>query len=87
MPKVFLPPAMQSLVGDRVAVDAEGRSVRALIDDLERRFPGVRERLCRADELRPGLTVVVNGSASALGLMEQVDPDAEIHFLPAIGGG
>jgi molybdopterin converting factor small subunit len=78
---------MRSLADDHEMVRAEGANVRALIDDLDRRYPGVRERLCRDDELRTGLTVVVNGSVSALGLLQPVEEDAEIHFLPALGGG
>ena len=87
MPQVYLPPAMRSLAADQEVVGAEGRNVRAVIEDLESRFPGVRERLCRGEELRTGLTVVVNGSVSGLGLLQPVDEDAEIHFLPALGGG
>ena len=47
----------------------------------------VVERLCDGDGLAPGLAVSVNGAASALGLLQKVKPDDEVHFLPAIGGG
>jgi molybdopterin synthase sulfur carrier subunit len=61
--------------------------VAEVIDELDRRFPGVKERLCQNDTIRPGLSVVVGGSATALGLLQCVEPDAEVHFLPAMGGG
>ncbi len=66
---------------------AEGKTVRALIEDLERQHPGIRERLIHADSLRPGMAVVVNGTAGTLGLLQPIPDGAEVHFLPAIGGG
>jgi molybdopterin synthase sulfur carrier subunit len=86
MPRVFIPPAMRSLVGHEV-VETGGTSVQELIDELDTRYPGVKDRLCQGDQLRPGLVVAVNSFVSSLGLLERVGPDAEIHFLPALGGG
>jgi molybdopterin synthase sulfur carrier subunit len=87
MPRVFIPPAMRPLVDGQEIVEAVGGTVREVIDDLERRYPGIKERLCQNDALRPGLAVMVGGSTSALGLLQRVDEDAEIHFLPIVGGG
>ena len=39
------------------------------------------------DDLLPGLAVVVDGETSLLGLLERVQENSEVHFLPAIGGG
>jgi hypothetical protein len=39
------------------------------------------------DALRPGLAVAINGTVSRLGLRQPVPAGAEVHFLPAIGGG
>jgi molybdopterin synthase sulfur carrier subunit len=87
MPRVFLPVALRSLIDGQEAVDAEGSSVRELIDQLEQRYPGLRVRLCQGNRLAPGISVVVSGAVSSLGLRQPVAPDAEVHFLPAIGGG
>lgn len=87
MARVFIPVAMRSLVGGQESVEASGLSIGQIIDQLEQQFPGMRERLCDGEQLRPGLAVAVNGSVSALGLLQRVASDAEIHFLPAIGGG
>jgi len=87
MPKVFIPKSIRPLVGDQEVVAADGGRVRDIIDDLERRFPGFKDRLCESGQLRPGLTVAVDGSVAALGMLQSVRPDAEIHFLPALGGG
>ncbi len=38
-------------------------------------------------EIRSNLAVAVDGEVARMGLMERVGEDAEIHFVPAIGGG
>lgn len=87
MPRVFIPPALRPLVGGHEMVAAEGVTVREVIDDLDRRFPGLKDRLCQGGALRPGLAVVIGSTTAPLGLLERVGPDDEIHFLPVIGGG
>ncbi len=64
-----------------------GATVREVIDNLESRYPGMKERLCEEDRLKPGIAVYINGLLTRGSLLERVDTDAEIHFLPAIGGG
>src|SRR5688572_23870874 len=87
MPRVFIPAAMRELAGGRTFVEAMGANVQEVISDVDRQLPGFRDRVCQANALRPGLSVVVNCSASALGTLQKVAPADEIHFLPAIGGG
>ena len=59
----------------------------SVIDELEARFPGVRERLVDGDEIVPGIAVTVDGDVSGRGLDHRLRPDSEVHFLPSIGGG
>ena len=87
MPRVFIPPAMRVLAHGQEFVESTGGTVLQVICDVDRQFPGFKDRICQDDALRPGLAVVINGSASSLGTLQRVAPDAEIHFLPAIGGG
>ncbi len=87
MPRVFIPPLLKSLTAGVVAIDVEAGSVRQVIERLEARFPGVAERLCEDGELKPGLTVAVDGHVSSIGLLQKVSETSEVHFLPAIGGG
>ena len=87
MPRVFIPPAIKKLTNDQAVVVTSSKSIREVIDDLERMFPGVRQRLIDGDELRPGMAVTVNGNVTSLGLLQRLDKDAEVHFLPAVGGG
>jgi molybdopterin converting factor small subunit len=87
MVSVFIPPAWRDLTGDVVEVNVAAGTVRQLVNALEERFPGLRERAVMDDALRPGLAVAINGTVSRLGLRQPVPAGAEVHFLPAIGGG
>lgn len=58
-----------------------------LVDALEVRFPGIKDRLCSDGELKPALAVTVDHDVSSLGLQQKVNVGSEVHFLPAIGGG
>ena len=80
---------MQGLTGGNQVVQVEGSTVRQIINNLELLYPGTKARLYDAeeDELLPGVAAVVDGDASQLGLMERVNENSEVHFLPAIGGG
>jgi molybdopterin synthase sulfur carrier subunit len=87
MPRVFIPSQLRSLTDDMVEVDVAGNNVREVIEALDTKFPGVRDRLCEGNELKPGLTVAIGRRMGTLGLLEKVDENSEVHFLPAIGGG
>ncbi len=87
MPRVFIPPLLKPLTAGEETVEVNANNVRQVIEELENRFPGIREKLCEEDQLKPGLTVAVDGNVSSLGLLQKVSGDSEVHFLPAIGGG
>jgi molybdopterin synthase sulfur carrier subunit len=87
MVKVFIPPLLRDVTVNRDLVEVSGATVREIVAALEAQYPGVRDRLCIADSLRPGLSVAVNGVVSSLGLLQKVPDGSEVHFLPAVGGG
>ena len=87
MPVVYIPPLLRPLTGGAEQVAVSAQTVRQAIDELESQHAGLRNRLCQGEGLKPGLTVVVDGRVSSLGLRQPVRQDSEIHFLPAIGGG
>ncbi len=78
---------MRNLTGGEANITLPGTTVREVIDNLESRYPGMKERLCEGGRLKPGIAVYINGLLSRGSVLERVDADAEIHFLPAIGGG
>jgi molybdopterin synthase sulfur carrier subunit len=47
MPVILrIPTPLLSLTNGQREVEAEGRNILELIEDLERRYPGLKERLC-----------------------------------------
>ena len=87
MPTVFFPAQLRPLTGGRESVDVDGKSVRQVVEQLERLYPGISERLVNDGRLRPNISVAVDGVVSPLGLLEETPPDSEIHFVTAISGG
>lgn len=67
-------------------VEAEGATVAQLIDALDRRWPGVRDRLCqRSDALREFINVYVDGLPAEMST--PLEPTSTVHILPAVAGG
>jgi molybdopterin synthase sulfur carrier subunit len=87
MPVVFVPKPLRDMTGGLARVTVEGDTVLDVIDALDRRFQGIKQRLCRGDALAPGLQVSVDDVMTNRGLHAGVRPESEVHFLPAIGGG
>jgi molybdopterin synthase sulfur carrier subunit len=87
MPVVFIPTQLRDLTGGEAQVAVEGGTVRDVVDALDRRFPGIKPRLCREDSLAPGLQVSIDDVMTTRGLRATVPPKSEVHFHPAIGGG
>jgi sulfur-carrier protein len=87
MPGVCIPSLLGDLTGGAEQVMAPGESVRQLVDELDARFPGIRERLCEGDRLRPTILLIVDGAVSRQRMRQTLNDDSEVHFLPAIGGG
>jgi molybdopterin synthase sulfur carrier subunit len=87
MATVMLPASLIALfpgVGKRHQVD--GETVGALLVELDRSVPGMRERLVEAGpRLRPHINVFVDGSPADLATA--VPAGAVVHVLPAVSGG
>ena len=87
MPIVAIPSLLRNLTAGEESITVPGSTIREVIDNLETRYPGMKARLCEEDRIKPGIAIYVNGLLTRGSLLERVDADAEIHFLPAIGGG
>ena len=89
MPEVWIPSKLQQLTGGKQQVQVEGSTVRQVINSLEKQYPGIKEFLCdeTEEDLIPGIAVIVDGETSQLGMLQKVQANSEVHFLPALGGG
>ena len=78
---------LHSYTGGRSDVEAEGGTVGAVLDDLERKFPGFKFRIVdEQDEIRPHIKVYV-GTKQVRRLGSKVAPADELHILQALSGG
>ena len=87
MATVFIPSLLRDLTGGADRVEVAGASVRQIVNALEAKYPGVRERICDGDQLSGRVQVAVDGHVSRLGMLERVGEASEVHFIPAISGG
>ncbi len=78
---------MQHLTGGQQKVAAHGSTVRSIIEDLEKLYPGISDRLVENKRLKPHISVAIDGEVSSLNILGRVAENSEVHFLPAIGGG
>ncbi len=87
---VKIPTPLRRVTGGVAQVDGEGASVRELIDDLERQFPGMRERLCDENgTLRRFVNVFVGDEDIRFleGIDTQLEDGAQVSIIPAVAGG
>jgi molybdopterin converting factor small subunit len=87
MATVVLPRSLAALFPDAPRrLDASGSTVGAVIDDLDRQVPGLRNRVCDAGPtIRQHLNVFVDGERA--GLDTPVSDGATVHVIPAVSGG
>ena len=81
MATVFIPAALRELAGGAEELHVPAATVRELIAALDTRFPGMGERL------RDGVAVSIDGEIIQDPLLEPIEPESEVHFLPSISGG
>lgn len=85
--RVRLAPLLVTLFPDADRVlDLEVASVRELVDALEERWPGMRDRICDSrPAIRRHMNVFVDGKRARLD--SEVRPGADVFILTAISGG
>ncbi len=81
MVTVHLPKSLQSYSDGAPSVQIEAGTVRQLILELDRRYPGL------GAELRSGMAIAIDGEIIQEPLLERLGAESEVHFLPPIGGG
>ena len=84
---IFIPSTLRSLTRGAKEVTIQAANVGQVVNGLEQMYPGIKARLVEEGQIRPDISVVIDGEASPLGLLDKVGEDSEIHFIPAIGGG
>jgi adenylyltransferase/sulfurtransferase len=78
------------MTGNRAYVDVEGDTIAELLDDLDRRFPGVHDLIYSTDhELPAHINIYVNNQeiSSLQGDATRVVEGDQVAIIPAIAGG
>jgi molybdopterin synthase sulfur carrier subunit len=88
--QVSIPTPLRNLTGNHDTVEATGANIKELLQDLERQFPGIGERLLDpAGNVRRFINIYVNGEDIHF-LEDQataIKPTDEISIVPAVAGG
>jgi len=89
VPTVRIPPVLRPEAGGNRHVEADGATVRQVLESLVASYPTLRDRLFDGDELPQFLNVFIDGNDVRLdqGLETPVAPDATVILLPAVAGG
>ncbi len=87
MATVFIPSLLQELTGGKERVEVHGETVRQIVNNLDEMHPGIKDRLVDGYKIKPNISVAIDGEVSALGMLDKVGENSEVHFIPAIGGG
>jgi molybdopterin converting factor small subunit len=86
---VRIPTPLRTLTGGADEVTATGTTVGDVIQDLERRHPGIRERLLDDKGVRRFVNIYVGEEDVRVldGLKTSLKPGDQISIVPAIAGG
>ena len=87
---VRIPTPLQRLTNGQGEVSCDGKTVVELLGDLDRRYPGIKERICDQDgKLRRFVNVFVNEEDIRFlqGDQTAVKDGDEVSIIPAIAGG
>ncbi len=87
---IRIPTPLRTLTGGANEVTAQGATVGDIIANLERSYPGIRDRLCdETGEVRRFVNLYVEGEDIRFldGLATQVHDGGDVSIVPAVAGG
>jgi molybdopterin synthase sulfur carrier subunit len=88
--QVRIPTPLRKFTGGAESVAASGATVAAIVQDIDTRHPGLKERICdEAGKVRRFVNLYVNGEDIRFlsSLDTPVKEGDEISIVPAIAGG
>jgi len=88
--KVRIPTPLRKITKDNDEVTAEGATVAEVIADLDKNYPGIKERICEADgNLRRFVNLYLNDEDIRFkdNLNTELKDNDELSIIPAIAGG
>jgi molybdopterin converting factor small subunit len=87
MVRVLIPSQLIAYTDGATRVEAEGATVEAALDDLDRRFPGLKFRVIdEQDRIRRHMRIFV-GMEEARDVRRALGPGDELMIFGALSGG
>jgi len=87
---VRIPVQLRSLTDGQEVVAATGGSVLDLTKDIDKRFPGIKDRICEQNgQVRRFVNIFVNDEDIRFlqSLQTPISDSDEVSIIPAIAGG
>ncbi len=86
---IRIPTPLRTLTAGQDVVNASGKDVAAVIDDLEAKYPGIKERLVDDKGLRRFVNLYLGDEDVRFldGLKTELKDGDELSIVPAIAGG
>lgn len=87
---VRIPTPLRKVTQDKDVVQVSGATITEIVENLEKQYPGLKERLCdERGELRRFVNIYLNDEdiRFAQGKQTPVKDGDEISIIPAIAGG
>ncbi|MBU1523792.1 MAG: MoaD/ThiS family protein [Candidatus Omnitrophica bacterium] len=87
---VRVPAPLQKLTKNQAEIQANGTNIKELIDDLEKNFPGIKERICdETGKVRKFINIYVNEEDVRFLQQDEtlIKDGDEVSIIPAIAGG
>lgn len=88
--KVRIPTPLQKLTGQKAEVELQATSVKDLLGQLEKNYPGIRDRICdETGKIRRFVNVYLNEEDIRFLKQEEtaLKSGDEVSIVPAIAGG
>ncbi len=88
--QVRIPTPLQKLTNNKAQVSVEGETVLSLFDNLEKQYPGIKERIFdETGSLRRFVNIYINDEDIRFlqGDKTQLKEGDEVSIIPAIAGG
>jgi molybdopterin synthase sulfur carrier subunit len=87
--KVRIPAPMRQHTGGKNQVEAAGDTVRAVLEDVCRQYPGLKERLFDGEQVRRFVNFTLNDEDVRYldNLQTPTESGDELDVIPAVAGG
>ena len=87
---VRIPTPLRRVTSGASEVSVEAKTVKQMIEDLERQYPGMRERICETDgQVRRFVNVFVGDEDIRFlqGIETPIPEGTQVSIIPAVAGG